>query len=132
MDDESLFNLTNFFFLLAILMGIIAVYISNTKPKMRKAAIVPPVNPMDYQESMTEVKTLEAASLQALQSAEKVAVEPEVVNDEPEADIIDEPAAECAEVDYSSMTVAQLKDLLRESGKTVSGNKAELIERLQE
>ena len=99
---------------------------------MRKAAIVPPVNPMDYQESMTEVKTLEAASLQALQSAEKVAVEPEVVNDEPEAVIIDEPEAECAEVDYSSMTVAQLKDLLRESGKTVSGNKAELIERLQE
>jgi len=35
-------------------------------------------------------------------------------------------------VDHSSMTVAQLKDLLREAGKTVSGKKAELIERLQE
>ena len=132
MNDESLFNLTNFFFLLAILMGIIAVYISNTKPKMHKAAIVPPVNPMGAPESLGEVKTLEAASLQTLQSAEKVAAEPEVVNDEPEAVIIDEPEAECGEVDYSSMTVAQLKDLLRESGKTVSGNKAELIERLQE
>lgn len=131
-DDESLFNLTNFFFLLAILMGIIAVYISNTKPKMHKAAIVPPVNPMGAPESLGEVKTLEAASLQTLQSAEKVAAGSEVVNDEPEAVIVDEPEAECDEVDYSSMTVAQLKDLLRESGKTVSGNKAELIERLQE
>ena len=43
-----------------------------------------------------------------------------------------EPEAVSGEVDYSSMTVAQLKDLLREAGKTVSGKKAELIERLQE
>ena len=43
-----------------------------------------------------------------------------------------EPEAVSDEVDYSSMTVAQLKDLLREAGKTVSGKKAELIERLQE
>jgi hypothetical protein len=60
---------------------------------------------------------LEAASLQALQSAVEDADEPEAVSDE---------------VDYSSMTVVQLKDLLREAGKTVSGKKAELIERLQE
>eukprot|EP00416_Gambierdiscus_australes_P026792 CAMPEP_0171081346 /NCGR_PEP_ID=MMETSP0766_2-20121228/16438_1 /TAXON_ID=439317 /ORGANISM="Gambierdiscus australes, Strain CAWD 149" /LENGTH=319 /DNA_ID=CAMNT_0011538641 /DNA_START=52 /DNA_END=1008 /DNA_ORIENTATION=- len=33
--------------------------------------------------------------------------------------------------DLSSMTVPQLKDQLREAGLTVSGNKAELIERLQ-
>ncbi|MGB2175779.1 MAG: SAP domain-containing protein [Candidatus Poseidoniaceae archaeon] len=35
-------------------------------------------------------------------------------------------------VDYSSMTVAELKDLLKAAGKPVSGKKAELIERLQE
>ena len=35
-------------------------------------------------------------------------------------------------VDHSSMTVAQLKGLLREAGRPVSGKKAELIERLQE
>jgi SAP domain len=33
--------------------------------------------------------------------------------------------------DYTSMTVVQLKDLLRENGLPVSGNKAELINRLQ-
>jgi hypothetical protein len=68
-NDKSLFNLTNFFFLLAIVMGIVAVYISNMKPKMHNAAIAPPVNPMDFQESIVGEKTLEAASLQALQSA---------------------------------------------------------------
>jgi len=37
-----------------------------------------------------------------------------------------------AEVDYESMTVAQLKELLKQAGKPVSGKKAELIERLKE
>ena len=36
------------------------------------------------------------------------------------------------EVDYESMTVAQLKEMLKEAGKPVSGKKAELIERLKE
>jgi hypothetical protein len=67
-DEESLFNLTNFFFSLAILMGVVAVYVSNMKPKMKNATITPPINPMEFQESMAEVKTLETASLQALQS----------------------------------------------------------------
>ena len=34
--------------------------------------------------------------------------------------------------DYESMTVVQLKELLKEAGKPVSGKKAELIERLKE
>jgi hypothetical protein len=141
MAENSLFNLTNFFFLLAILMGVVAVYISNMKPKMSNATLPPPVNPMDAPESLDEVKTLEAASLQALQalqSAEEDVAEPEEVSDELEAvsdeveTVSDELEAVSDEVDYSSMTVAQLKDLLREAGKTVSGKKAELIERLQD
>ncbi|RZD44473.1 MAG: hypothetical protein CXT68_09305, partial [Methanobacteriota archaeon] len=127
MAENSPFNLTNFFFLLAILMGVVAVYISNMKPKRSNATLPPPVNPMDALESLDEVKTLEAASLQALQalqSAEEDVAKPEAVSDETEA-VSDE-------VDYSSMTVVQLKDLLREAGKTVSGKKAELVERLQE
>ena len=36
------------------------------------------------------------------------------------------------DVDYESMTVAQLKELLKQAGKPVSGKKAELIERLKE
>ena len=33
-------------------------------------------------------------------------------------------------MDYESMTIAQLKDLLREKGLKVGGKKAELVERL--
>ena len=36
------------------------------------------------------------------------------------------------EMDYDSMTVVQLKELLKQSGKPVSGKKADLIERLKE
>ena len=43
-----------------------------------------------------------------------------------------EEEAPSEDVDYSSMTVAELKDLLKAAGKPVSGKKAELIERLQE
>ena len=35
-------------------------------------------------------------------------------------------------MDYEDMTVAQLKDLLRDAGLPVSGKKADLIVRLQE
>jgi len=67
------------------------------------------------QEEESEAEAEEDATMP--ESVEEDAAEPEAVSDE---------------VDYSSMTVAQLKDLLRETGKTVSGKKAELIERLQE
>ena len=67
------------------------------------------------QEEESEAAAEEDATVP--ESVEEDAAEPEAVSDE---------------VDYSSMTVVQLKDLLREAGKTVSGKKAELIERLQE
>mmetsp|Transcript_16777 Transcript_16777/g.21650 ORF Transcript_16777/g.21650 Transcript_16777/m.21650 type:complete len:104 (-) Transcript_16777:288-599(-) len=44
---------------------------------------------------------------------------------------IEEEAPAEAAVDYSKMTVAQLKDVLRSKGLKVSGRKAELIERLE-
>ena len=44
----------------------------------------------------------------------------------------DESGEFAGDVDYESMTVAQLKELLKEAGKPVSGKKAELIERLKE
>ena len=58
---------------------------------------------------------------------------PEPVAEEAPAaeEVVEEAPAE-ASTDYSSMTVAQLKELLKEAGKPVSGKKAELIERLQE
>ena len=67
------------------------------------------------QEEEPEAEAEEDATVP--ESVEEDAAEPEAVSDD---------------VDYSSMTVVQLKDLLREAGKTVSGKKAELIERLQE
>jgi len=82
---------------------------------------------MDALESPSEVKTLEPASIEALRSAEEDAIEEDVAEED-----VAEPEAVSDEIDYSSMTVVQLKELLREAGKTVSGKKAELIERLQE
>lgn len=41
-------------------------------------------------------------------------------------------ASNDSEVDYESMTVSELKELLKEAGKPVSGKKADLISRLQE
>ena len=64
--------------------------------------------------------------------AEEAPAEEEAVEEEaPEEEA---PAEEEAsgDVDYSSMTVAELKDLLKAAGKPVSGKKSELIERLQE
>ena len=53
---------------------------------------------------------------------------------DPIADAVEEDDVEDSSegVDYESMTVAQLKELLKEAGKPVSGKKAELIERLKE
>ena len=60
-----------------------------------------------------------------------VVVEDVVVAEEPMPS--DEPeATESANQDYSSMTVAELKELLKAAGKPVSGKKADLIARLQE
>ena len=53
----------------------------------------------------------------------------EVANAEPVEESDD---SGTADVDYQSMTVAELKDLLKAAGKPVSGKKADLIARLQE
>jgi len=52
-------------------------------------------------------------------------------NIEPE-ESLEEEVNESAEVDYSSMTVVQLKELLKAAGKPVSGKKSDLITRLNE
>ena len=59
--------------------------------------------------------------------AEEAPVEEEAAEEEAPAE-----EASSDAVDYSSMTVAELKELLKAAGKPVSGKKAELIERLQE
>ena len=61
-------------------------------------------------------------------SDEDVPVEEQA--DEPDDD--DHEDGNSDDVDYDSMTVAQLKELLKEAGKPVSGKKADLITRLSE
>ena len=58
---------------------------------------------------------------------ESVAEEPEAENVEEEPEV-----TESTDTDYSSMTVAELKELLKAAGKPVSGKKADLISRLEE
>ena len=57
------------------------------------------------------------------------APEEETVADSPEEAQEEETSAD---VDYESLTVAQIKELLKEAGKPVSGKKADLISRLSE
>ena len=57
----------------------------------------------------------------------------EKVSDSSSEEITDEKEGIVAvqeEIDYQSMTVPQLKELLKEAGKPVSGKKSDLIERL--
>ena len=44
----------------------------------------------------------------------------------------DAESSDVSEIDYETMTVSELKGLLKEAGKPVSGKKADLISRLQE
>jgi hypothetical protein len=82
-----------------------------------------------------------------LDAAEAMEPESEKQDAEEDAPAVEEPAAEAVEevseteeseegeseaVDYSSMTVAELKELLKAAGKPVSGKKADLISRLEE
>ena len=62
-------------------------------------------------------------------SEEKDEGSEEEVTEEETDDIIKEEVSE--ETDYSKMSVAELKDVLKEKGLPVSGKKADLIERLQ-
>ena len=74
-----------------------------------------------------EVEEAEDDVVEEVVEAEEVPVEEEAAEEEAPAE-----EASSDDVDYSSMTVAELKDLLKAAGKPVSGKKAELIERLQE
>ncbi len=103
--------------------GLTLEEIRNQEEAEKEAAAEPEAEDLDSAEETESPEQEEESEAEAEEDAtvpepvEEAAAEPETVSDA---------------VDYSSMTVAQLKDLLREAGKTVSGKKAELIERLQE
>ncbi len=76
----------------------------------------------DDEEEESEEEVVEEVAEDEQAPAETEAVEEEEAVEETSSD----------DVDFSSMTVAELKELLKAAGKPVSGKKAELIERLQE
>jgi small subunit ribosomal protein S3Ae len=100
---------------------------SAAELKAKKAAALAEAMEDEDSEEAEEETTEEVAEAPA-----EVAEAPEPVAEEPAAEEVVEEAPAEASTDYSSMTVAQLKELLKEAGKPVSGKKAELIERLQE
>ena len=77
-------------------------------------------------EELGEAEVEEAPVEEPAVEAEQDVVEDEVVEAPAEAEATEEAA------DYDSMTVAELKELLKAAGKPVSGKKADLIARLNE
>ena len=65
--------------------------------------------------------------VKSLETSEEESDEEVVHEEESESE-----SSETTEVDYSSLTVSELKELLKAAGKPVSGKKAELIDRLNE
>ena len=79
---------------------------------------------LDEIHAQEKEQELEAKSLEVIEEKS----DEEVVNEEE----IESESSETVEVDYSSLTVSELKELLKAAGKPVSGKKAELIDRLNE
>jgi small subunit ribosomal protein S3Ae len=79
-------------------------------------------------------KEQEEESSEDERDANEETLSEESPEEETVADSVEEVQEEetSVDVDYNSMTVAQLKELLKEVGKPVSGKKADLISRLSE
>jgi hypothetical protein len=95
--------------------------------KAKKAAALAEAMAEEEAEGDEDAEEVEEA-VEEVAEVEATPAEEEVV--EEATPVVEESPSE--DVDYSSMTVAELKELLKAAGKPVSGKKAELIERLQE
>ena len=102
--------------------------------KAKKAAALAAA--MEEEEEGDSPSILDAAEAMGPESEEENSadesevVAEEAVSEEPESE--DSQASESGGQDFESMTVAELKELLKAAGKPVSGKKADLIARLQE
>ena len=98
--------------------------------KAKKAAALAEAMAEEEAEGDDDAEEAEEAdeAVEEVAEVEETPAQEEVVEEAAPA----EEEAPSEDVDYSSMTVAELKDLLKAAGKPVSGKKAELIERLQE
>ena len=99
----------------------------DSEMKAKKAAAIAAA--MEEEESDDSPSILDAAEAMEPESEKSETSEPETVEEVVEEEVAEEATSNEA-VDYSSMTVAELKELLKAAGKPVSGKKSELIERL--
>jgi len=83
---------------------------------------------LDEIHAQEKEEELQAKSLEVSEEVSDEDSEEEVISEE----VLESESAESDEVDYSSLTVSELKELLKAAGKPVSGKKAELIDRLNE
>ena len=83
---------------------------------------------LDEIHAQEKEEQLEAKSLEETEESSEELSDEDVVSE----DVVESDSSENEEIDYSSLTVSQLKELLKAAGKPVSGKKAELIDRLNE
>jgi len=93
------------------------------------AAEVDEVDVLAAAEASADLSEVGETDLDAEQEETSEGVEEAAVEESQEEDT---ESSDDSDVDYESMTVSELKVLLKEAGKPVSGKKADLISRLQE
>ena len=110
------------------------------KSELRQSGVFSDEGPtLDEIHAQEEREKAAAKEVEDTESTEDVLVAAEAgeaISELAEDDAADETESEepdsTESVDYSSMTVAELKEILKEKGLPVSGKKADLIERLSE
>ena len=107
------------------------------KSELRQSGVFSEEGPtLDEIHAQEEREKAAAKEVEDSDSTEDVLVAAEAgeaISELAEDDVIESEEPDSTEsVDYSSMTVAELKEILKEKGLPVSGKKADLIERLSE
>ncbi len=96
------------------------------------AAEVEDVDVLAAAEASADLSEVGSDGLDEEQEEESSEQEDEGAKAEDVPDVESSESSDDSDIDYESMTVAELKELLKEAGKPVSGKKADLISRLQE
>ena len=108
---------------------------SEAELKAKKAAALATAMDNEEEEDVSTPSIIDAAEAMEPASEKAPAKEAPVAKEEESAPAQEAPPQEeesAPSVDYNSMKVAELKELLKAAGKPVSGKKADLIARLNE
>ena len=105
------------------------------KTELRQSGVLldegPTLDEIHVQEEREKAAAKEVEDSDSTEDVLVAAEAGEAISEPAEDDESEEPDS-TENVDYSSMTVAELKEILKEKGLPVSGKKAELVERLSE